>query len=63
MKARFNLGNSSVTDNFPGIESISQVFADGIFARNNPGVEITAINTFQLIEYLISRVKNDECTS
>ena len=59
--ARFRDFDEVLLD-FSGIESIGQAFADEIFriyARNNPGVEIIAINTNQLIDKMILRVREE----
>ncbi len=50
-----------VTLDFSGIDSIGQAFADEVFrvyARKNPGIKITAMNTNADIERMIRRVSS-----
>ncbi len=58
--ARFRELNEVLLD-FDGVETIGQAFADEIFrvyARNNPEVDIIAINTNEQVEKMILRAQN-----
>ncbi len=49
-----------VTLDFAGIESIGQAFADEVFrvfVRNNPGIEVNAVNTNMDVDRMIRRVR------
>lgn len=59
--ARFHNFKQVMLD-FEGIKSIGQAFADEIFriyARNNPDIEIIALNTNQQVAKMISRVQKN----
>jgi anti-sigma regulatory factor (Ser/Thr protein kinase) len=63
--ARFHDFEEVLLD-FSGVKSIGQAFADEVFriyARNNPDVEIIAINTNQQIDKMILRVKEKNSSS